>query len=117
MESSARYGVTVEQLRMDVFNTLRRYFKGRDWFDDEHHDLLLNAIIEIVDATKFRRTDGIDGWMYLFVYADGSISVDYNVLDHFKENADLAFRWSVCGNDTFRVVLYDYSKDLKRKEI
>lgn len=113
MESSKRYGVTVEQLRIDVFNTLRRYFSDRDWFDNDHRNLWRDAIIANVDGTKFRRTDGIDGWMYVYVYSDGTMSVDYNVLDHFKVNNNLVFRWDVSGNDKFSVMLFDYSKDLK----
>lgn len=97
------YGVTIDELRIDVYDTFYGYFRGMDWFDYDHRDLLMDAIDEVVNATKFRRTDGIDGWMYLYVYADGSMYVDYNVLDHFKVNADLVFRWDVCGDDKYKV--------------
>ena len=113
MEISKRYGMTIDGLRIDIYDTLCRYLRGRDWFGYDHRDLLMDAIIEVVNATKFRRTDGIDGWMHLYVYADGSMSVDYNVLDHFKVNDKLVFRWDVCGNDKFSVMLFDYSKEVR----
>lgn len=113
MKSSKSYGVTIEQLRIDIVNAVRSYFKGRDWYND---GIMREKIVRSVDDSKFRRTDGRDGWMYVFVYEDGAVYADYNVLDHFKVNDNLVFRWDVCGDDRYMVMRFDYSKDVRRYE-
>lgn len=110
MMSSSTYGVSLEQLRYDIINTAQNYFEGRDWFNV---NLLRNVIVRIVDDKEFRRKDGREGWMYVFIYEDGAIFHDYNVFDHFRVNDKLVFRWDVCGNDKFIVKKFDYSQDVR----